>query len=152
EALALLPEADTGLRAQVLARLGCVLYFSTHAQARGSSLIESAIGMARRAGDDVALATALSAAQFAHWRPYLVETRIALADELLQVVERSGTPEQVAEAWMWRVGAFLTNCRRDESDLAFARHAELADRIDQPELLTHSASMRTMQLLLDGRW
>ena len=69
EALALLPEADSALRAQVLARLGGVLYFSSDSEARGSSLIEAAVAMAHRVGDDDALATALSAAQFSAWRP-----------------------------------------------------------------------------------
>ncbi len=149
EALALLPETDTPLRAQVLARLGAVQYFSA---AGGTDLIESAIRMAHRVADDHALATALSAAQFAHWRPHLVDIRLALAEELLHVVERIGTPEQVAEAWMWQVSALLTRGRRDEADAAIARHAEFARRLDQPELLTHAASMRAMQILLDGRW
>jgi tetratricopeptide (TPR) repeat protein len=152
QALARLPEADTPLRAQVLARLGAVLYFSSEAEARGSRLIESAIRMAHRVADDRALATALSAAQFAHWRPQLVDTRIALADELLHVVERIGTPEQVAEAWMWQVSALLTSCRRDDAEAAIARHAGFARRLGQPELLTHAASMRAMRLLLDGHW
>ncbi len=152
EALALLPEADTALRAQVLARLGGVLYFSAQAEARAMSLIESAIRMSHRVADDVALASALSAAQFAYWRTELVETRVALADELVHVVERTGTPEQLAEATMWRASALLTLCDRDAADADIARHAELARRSGQPELLMHAAGLRAMLALLDGRW
>ncbi len=151
ESLALLPEADSAIRAQVLARLGSVLYFSARAE-RGASLIESAIRMAHRVADDGALATALAAAQWAYWRLEDAEIRGALADELVHVVERTGTPEQVAEALLWRSGTLLTRCRRDEADADIDRYADTARRLDQPELLTHCASLRAMQALLEGRW
>ena len=108
--------------------------------------------MAHRAGDDVALATALSAAQFTTWRPGMVETRLPLADELLHVVEWLGNLERVAEALMWRAGALLTLCRLDEADADLARIAELAERLDQPELIMHCASLRSMRALLEGHW
>ena len=84
-----------------------VLYFS-HAERAARRLIEAAVAMAHRVGDDEALAAALSSAQFAFWRPGMVLSRLALAEELVEVTERIGHPERVAEAVIWRLGALLT--------------------------------------------
>ena len=69
EALDLLPGEDSGLRAQVLARLSGVLYYSPGSEETTGPLARQAIEMARRLDDEPALATALAAAQYAYWRP-----------------------------------------------------------------------------------
>jgi DNA-binding SARP family transcriptional activator len=152
EALRMLPEEDSVLRTQLLARLGAVLYFSGDSGARGSSLINAAVVMAHRFDDDDALATALSAAQFAYWRPAQVEARLTLGQELVEVAERLGNPQRIAEALMWRAGALLTLCRLDEADADLERHAELSQRLAHPELRTHSVALRGMRAALEGRW
>jgi DNA-binding SARP family transcriptional activator len=149
EALALLPEADSAMRAQLLARLGGVL--NLHSE-RAVSLIDSAVAMARRVGDDDALIAGLTAAQFAYSRPGMAATRLTLAQELVETAERIGHPDRLAEAIAWRIGPQLALCRRDAADADIARHAELVRRIDQPEPNMHAATFRTLTALLDGDW
>jgi hypothetical protein len=43
-------------------------------------------------------------------------------------------------------------CRREEADSDLDRHARLAYQLQQPELLMHSAALRSMRALLAGRW
>jgi tetratricopeptide (TPR) repeat protein len=50
------------------------------------------------------------------------------------------------------VTALLELCRLGPADAAIARHAELAERLQQPELLVHAAALRSMRALLEGRW
>ena len=152
EALGLLPEEDSPLRAQVLARLSGVLYYSPGSEETAPPLAQEAISMARRLGDDAALATALAAAQYAYWRPGRAEARWELAQELVDVAERLGDLEALAGAYAWQVIVLLELCRLDDADAAIARHAELAERLQQPELLVHAAAFRSMRALLEGRW
>ena len=63
QALAALPEGDSSLRAQVLARLAAALYPGPTRPDRQAALREQAVGMARRLGDPQALLVALHA----HW-------------------------------------------------------------------------------------
>ena len=118
EALTLLPEADSELRARLLAQLGAVLYFSPgteHDLGRGRG------GDGAPVGDDDALGDALSSAQFAFWRPGMARTRLEFADELVVVTERIGQAERVAEAVIWRLGAHLTLGRLEAVDADAAR-------------------------------
>jgi len=152
EALELLPGDDSRLRAQVLARLSGVLYYSPGSEEAAGPPAREAIAMARRLEDDQALATALAAAQYAYWRPGRAAERAELAEELAEVTARLGDLEAQAGAQAWRVIVLLELCRLDEADDAVARHAELAERLQQPELLVHAAAFRSMRALLEGRW
>ena len=152
EALDLLPADDSRLRAQLLARLSGVLYYSPGSEQTTAPLAQEAIAMARRLEDDQALATALAAAQYAFWRPGQAEARAELADELAAVTARLGDLEARAGAYAWQVIVLLELCRLEEADAAMARHAELAERLQQPELLVHAAALRSMRALLEGDW
>jgi DNA-binding SARP family transcriptional activator/tetratricopeptide (TPR) repeat protein len=152
QALRWLPDEDSSLRAQVLARLSGVLYYSAEDEESAAALAHEAIAMARRLDHDAALATALLAAQFALWRPGQAEARWELAEELLEVTERLGDLEAVAGAHAWRVTVLLELCRLKDADAGIARHAELAERLKQPEVLMHAAAFRSMRALLEGDW
>jgi hypothetical protein len=148
QALEQLPPEDPPLRARVLARLAAVLYFMPASEERSIATTEEAVAMARRVDDRRALADALAAAQYAYWRPGIAEQRL----ELVEVVEALDDAHRLAEAQVWLAVVLLELCRRDEADAAIARHAELAARLDQPELAVHAAAFRAMQALLEGRW
>jgi DNA-binding SARP family transcriptional activator len=152
EALERLPLGDSALRARVLSRLGGVLYYSPQSEQRSPELVRMAIDMARRIGDDEALIAALSAAQYAFWRPGQGDVRLAYADELVELAQRQNDLEFAAEAYAWRVIVGLELCRRDEAERDMGRHAELAERLGQPELIVHAAAFAAMLALLDGRW
>ena len=152
EALRMLPPDDSPLRARVLARLGEAIYYSGDSEERLSELVSEAVDMARRVDDLEALADALSAAQYAHWRPGQQDRRLEVAYELVAVAERLGDLHFLAEAYAWRAIVLLELCRRDEADGDLDRHARLAYSLQQPELLMHSAALRSMRSLLTGRW
>ena len=67
-----------------------------------------------------------------------------------EVAERLGDLEGLAGAYAWQVIVLLELCRLDDADVAIARHAELAERLQQPELLVHAAAFRSMRALLEG--
>ncbi len=152
ETLAALPDTTSPLRARVLARLGGVLYYSPQSQERSPALVRQAIAMARRTGDEEALVAALSAAQYAFWRPGEGEVRMGYVDELVELCEGLLDEEAAAEAHAWRVIVSLEVCRRDQAESDMRRHAELAEHLGQPELIVHAAAFSAMLALLDGRW
>ena len=152
EALERLPDEDSPLRARVLARLGEALYYSGDSKERLPELAAEAVAMARRVDDLEALADALSAAQYAHWRPGEQERRLEVAYELVDVATRLGDLHFLAEAHAWRATVLMEMGRRSEADVDLDRHARLAYSLQQSELLMHSAALRAMRALLTGRW
>src|SRR4051794_17730282 len=152
EALAMLPVEDSPLRARVVARLGEALYYSGDSEERLPALAREAVDMARRVDDLEALADALSAAQYAHWRPGQQERRLEVAYELVGVAGRLGDLHFLAESHAWRAIVLVELCRREEADADLDRHARLAYQLQQPELLMHSAALRSMRALMAGRW
>jgi DNA-binding CsgD family transcriptional regulator len=92
EALVALGEADSSLRARVLARLALALLYSPHV-ARRRALSEQAVQMARRLGDPATLAAVLDDRHMASWgpdRPEVASERLAAATEVVQLAERLG--------------------------------------------------------------
>ena len=136
----------------MLARLGEAIYYSGDSEERLAELVSDAVDMARRVDDLEDLADALSAAQYAHWRPGQQGRRLEVAYELVSVAERLGDLHFLAEARAWRAIVLLELCRRDEADADLDRHARLAYSLQQPELLMHSSALRSMRTLLTGRW
>ncbi len=152
EALAVMPPEDAPLRAQVLARLGIVLYYLPGAARRCAVLADEALATARRLDDPDTLLLALGAQLYAHWRPGEADLRVHFADEAVAVATEHGPLRTLAEAHAWRAIALLELCRLEEADADLARHAELAERLQQPELLAHAAAVRSMRALQRGDW
>lgn len=152
EALDRLPGRDSDLRARVLARLAAVLYYSPESEERGIAHVEEAIAMARRVGDPAALAIALDASMYAYWRPGMDEVRLRHATELVELAEQVDDLPLLARAHAWRGIVQMERCERDGAEADMDRHAELAERLQEPELRIHAAAMRSMRALLDGDW
>jgi DNA-binding SARP family transcriptional activator len=152
EALAVLPADDAPLRAQLLARLSIVLYYLPGAERRCAVLADEALAIARRLDDGATLLLALSAQLYAHWRPGEAALRLHVADEAVAVAGGLGQLADLAHAHAWRAIALLELCRLPEADADLARHAELAERLQQPELLSHAAATRSMRALQAGDW
>jgi hypothetical protein len=68
------------------------------------------------------------------------------------VAERLGDLLFLAEARAWRAIVLIELCRREEADADLDRHGRLAYSLQQPELLMHSAALRSMRALMSGRW
>jgi eukaryotic-like serine/threonine-protein kinase len=150
QALAVLPEGDSPLRAQVLARLATELYPTEQADRR-AALGEEAVAMARRLGDPQALLVALHGRHWATLSPDHIDLRLANAAEMLDVAARVGDEEMAFLARHARLHGFLELGDVGGVDAELAAMARIADRIRQPFYRWHIASMRAMRALLDGR-
>jgi DNA-binding CsgD family transcriptional regulator len=92
EALAALSEADSPLRARVLARLASALLFTPQVERR-LELSEEAVGLARGLGDPATLAAVLYDRHVAIWGAEQAEVageRLAIATEVVELAERIG--------------------------------------------------------------
>jgi DNA-binding CsgD family transcriptional regulator len=92
DALAALGEADSPLRARVLARLAKALLFTPQAERR-LALSEEAVALARRLGDAATLAAVLYDRHLAIWGSEKAEVageRLAAATEVVRLAERIG--------------------------------------------------------------
>ena len=150
EALDRLPQEESPLRAEVLARLAVLLYYAEAAAEQVLATATEAVAMARVTGDPDAMVAALIAAQFARWLPGRANDRLAIADELVGMTEQRGVLGCIAEAHLWRATALVELCRIDEADADLARHAEIAEHLQQHQLLGHRDALRAMRALLEG--
>jgi eukaryotic-like serine/threonine-protein kinase len=150
QALAALPQGDSSLRAQVLARLATQLY-PTGQTERQATLSEEAVAMARRLGDPQALLVALHGRHWATLSPDHVDVRLANAAEMLDIAATVNDEEMAFLARQARLHALLELCDVGGVDAELEAMAQIADRIRQPFYQWHIASMRAMRALLDGR-
>jgi hypothetical protein len=150
QALVALPEGDSPLRAQVLARLAAALDRADQAD-RQTALYEQAVGMARRLDDPQALLVALHARYWATLAPQLLGLRLANAAELFDVAATVGDQEMTFLAHHIRLHCFLELCDIAAVDAELEAMAQLADRIRQPFYQWRTANMRAMRAMLDGR-
>jgi DNA-binding SARP family transcriptional activator len=87
--LELLPETDDPLRCRVLLGLANELYYGAPFPER-RALVDEALAMARRLGDEALLLDACQIAFSSLWRADTAEERLGLAEESLALAERVG--------------------------------------------------------------
>jgi len=148
EALGEMGEADSTLRARLLARLGtATLYSECH---RAAALTQQAVEMARRVGDAGALAYAVTTRQFTGG-PDDVESRLATASEL---VSAANVPygDTALEGRFWRIHALLELGDRSAADVEVEAFTRGAEKLRQPRYVYFAALFRTTQALLEGRF
>src|SRR6185436_19179734 len=104
EALSLLGEQDSSLRAMVLANLSVANYYLP--ELRGP-LSQQAVEMARRVGDPMALIAALYSRHSALAASVNVEEKLAIATEILRTAEQIGEKERMLRARYLRILDFL---------------------------------------------
>ena len=102
EALKRLQPDRAALRVRLLSRLAIALAYAP-AEARRRALVEEAVATARSLADPGALAVALTASHVAHWAPEHLSDRLAAADELVALGQRSGNREIELHGRHWRV-------------------------------------------------
>ncbi len=150
EALELLPPEDSAARVQVMALLSETGYWDGDLL-RWQSLSADAVAMARRLDNDVVLARALMARHFAIWGPDTAPQRIAIADELVNVGERSRDAELVFMGRDVRLTALL-----ELGDIVGARHEvnavrALYDELRQPVVQWALTRWDAFFALMEGR-
>ena len=149
EGLAALGDGDVELRARLLARLAGALRDDPE-RGRRDRLSSEAVELARHSGDLAALAYALDGRAAAIVAPDTVAEGLALGTELCQVAGRSGDPERVVSAHMWRIIAQLLvgDVRGAEMDLAPA--SRIAQDLRQPAPLWEVCGAQAMLALAAG--
>jgi predicted ATPase/DNA-binding SARP family transcriptional activator/class 3 adenylate cyclase len=152
EALTRLPESDSKLRVQVLARLAGGPLRDTLAPAPRMAMADEAVEMARRLGDPATLAYAIEGRCETYWGPDALQERLALAEELIQVGESSGDAERAYAGHDCRFFALL-----EGGDLvaAWREHeaaSRLAHELRMPARLWITATRNANLALFEGRF
>ncbi len=131
EALGLLPDEDDELLARVLASLGLEVYFTVD-QERADLLSAQGVEMARRIGDDDALAYCLACRHTAIFDPAHLEDRLEVATELVEVGARIENPELELTGHVHRACDLFELARMDEVREEAAICATLVEELGQP--------------------
>ena len=150
EGLAALPETEVELHARLLARLAGALR-DEHSRDRRDALSREAVELARRTGNDAALAYALDGRVSAIVAPDTVAECLALATELRKVAERIGDKERLIAAHSHQLMAQLLvgDLHGAETDLGAA--VLIAKELRQPAQLWRVGGERAMLALATGR-
>ncbi len=151
EAAAALAGADGALHARVLAHLAAELWY-TGTPERRADLSAEAVAMARRVGDQRALAFALSSRHLALWGPANVEERLAVAGEVVRLATAIDDVERVLQGRVWQVVDFLEIGDIQAVDVAIALCERLAEELRQPGYVWWTEIFRAMRALVDGRF
>jgi CheY-like chemotaxis protein/tetratricopeptide (TPR) repeat protein len=131
EGLQALSDEQHALRPLLLARLGEELAF-THRDASGRSLARRAIELARAQSDPSVLAATLKATHWALWSPEGVEDRLSLADEIVQLADRSGDRAMRLEGQLVRVWSLIEVGDSRGAEYELRQCAQLARSQRQP--------------------
>jgi tetratricopeptide (TPR) repeat protein len=149
EALVVLGDGDSPLRARVQACLAMALYWSDGPERR-DALSRDAVAMARRLGDTAALAFALDFRLKALWAPGGVDERLATAGEILALAQDSRDPRLELEARRWRVMSLLELGDVAAADREIAAVTHIADELRDPLFRWQSLVWRGMRASIEG--
>ena len=151
EALHRLGEGEPGLRVQLLARLAINLYWAPQPE-RVLALSEEALTLARHLGDPGHVAAALRARLVAVWRPETAEERLAIADEIVSLGQRTGDGELSLLGHRFRIVGFLECGDVAAADREIEAWTQIAGELRQPFYLTDLAIWRATRAIMDGRF
>ncbi len=150
EALALLDDADSVLRARLLSRLSVALYWS-QPEARKRALSDEAVAMARRLGYVPTLAYALSSRIAALSGPEDIEQRLAASTEMVALGEQCDQRELVLIARGWSIADALALGDIHRVRFGIETFATLAGRLRHPYYAWWLSAFHTMLAILEGR-
>jgi tetratricopeptide (TPR) repeat protein len=151
EALGVLPEDDSALRAWVMARLAVALSF-VGSEERRKDLAREAVGMARRVADPAALAYALSTYCDTIATPEHHRERMAASEEMVRLAREAGDRELELLAHRFRVEALFQAGDIPGLDAEIAAYASLAEVLRQPISHWYVPLFRGARALMEGRF
>ncbi len=147
-----LGDEDTAARAQILATLAAELTYAGEAhRRRRHQLADDALAMARRLGDDAALARVLNLRFNAIVEPENAAEQLANSDEAMEVTSRLGDPFERYWALQFRLWALGTAGLIEELNARLAEFDAKADELAQPGLRWFARFHRSWVELLVGR-
>ena len=147
----MLPDVDDPLRARVLAALGLEVYFTTDPE-RADAVSAAGVEMARRLGDDEALAFCLACRHTAIFDPSHLHDRLDVAAELIEVGTRIANPEFALTGRVHRACDLLELARVDDARAEAAVCATLVEELGQPALRYFVLWFQSTLALLDGQF
>jgi class 3 adenylate cyclase/tetratricopeptide (TPR) repeat protein len=150
EALEALGPEDGGMRARVLGRLAVALYFSEDREGREQMSLE-AVDIARRVGDNAALAYALSARRFALWGPEAADERLEVATEIISLAESIADRDLQLLGHRWRIVTLLELGDTEAVWRQIDSYATIAEELKQPYQLWFAEVFRAMRASLEGQ-
>ncbi len=148
EALSVLPDGPSGLRAAVTARLAMEECFADHR--RSDQLSATAVAMARAAGEQATLATVLGSRHWVLGDPAAVPEQLAIAEEIIAIGQTLGDDETEFSGRHYRMLDLLTLGRIDEAGEEVPKLTALAERMRQPRHLWQVSVYGPMLALLRG--
>ena len=152
EALTVVPAVAASLRAQLLARLSRALSLNPAAAARREQLSEEALEIARASRDPQALTRALLARYFALLGPDRIEEPLALADEVVQVAESSGSTPTALDGRLLRIPLLLMRGDVSGVDAEIALIVPRAEAMRLPYARWLARCVQALRALLAGRF
>ena len=153
EAFRTLPSEDSALRARLLARLaaGPLGIEGDASMARRRALSAEAVDIARRVGDPAVLAWTLDGRKVAIWAPDTLEEQWEIMDEMRELAERAGDPEQIVDARICRLIKLIERSELDQFEVEFTAARRVADELGQPGQRWLVTVHEPMYALLTGR-
>ncbi len=149
EALELLPPGDSPLRAETMANLSHLKFFSGDPDDDATQMGADAIEMAEKLDDQTYFRVIVSL-HFYLLQSTGAEERLAAADRALQIAEDSEDREDVAEALALRAVMLTKSGRGAESAADIARHEALSKTL--PQIRNTNYSLQAARAFLEGRW
>jgi class 3 adenylate cyclase len=150
EALALLGDGDSALRAHVMTLLGGELLFAPQPERR-EQLCREAIEIARRVGDRGALAFALRVGNTVLERPEDPKPCLEILDEVVALARRSKDKRMEASGRMGRIAYLIRLADTESIDQEIEVFSRLAEELRQPTHLANAATMRACRALWQGQ-
>jgi len=151
EAVEMLPETDSSLRAVLLATLAWSLRGS-YPNTRGAALFAEAIMMVRRVDDPHALHEVLSRWYDSEWSPDNIHERLSVAEELMDVGRKLHDPRRENSGAYRRLIGLLETGNIQEFDRCLETHFVLAERVQQHDVIGYCELARSTRCVLEGRF
>jgi DNA-binding SARP family transcriptional activator len=149
EALHALPETDSALRAELLARLAIARAYSPDRR-EAARIAAQAVQIARRRRDSGTLARALCALHVGLGAPERLEQRLATASEMLELAHRAGDRESALQAHNFRVSDLLETGDIAAFDREIDAYAALCHKLPLPAFRWYVPLWRATRATING--
>ena len=151
EGLAAVGADDSALRVRLLSRLAAALRHGP-TRSRRERLMGEAIEMARRLGDPITIASALTAAESALHAPHTARERLANASEIVALATAAGDRERLFDGHEHAFWASWELGDPDRRTRELAQMSRVAQDLRQPAQLWMLAAARATLALAQGRF
>ena len=151
EGLIAVGTGDSALRVRLLSRLAAALRHGP-TRTRREQLMEEAIQMARRIGDPLAIASALTAAESALHAPHTASQRLANAGEIVTLATAAGDRERLFDGHEHAFWASWELGDPDRRARELAAMTRVAEDLRQPAQLWMLAAARATLALAQGEF